>query len=218
MKTTKNNKKHDRDAAFAASKKDNATIRNPTTQPPAKPHFAEVFLKALPSLRKVVTRIMLSNQDTDDLLQEAFVRGLSASRRSDIHSLEDYLFVVARNLALKERTKQQNNLGNVLSELELELDTLESRAPSPEESVYNRNRFNAFIQAANTLPEQCQRAFLLKHVHGCSQKEIAKIMKITESTVEKHIAKGLRRCANELEKLDYLKQRKASTRALAAEV
>ena len=43
-------------------------------------------------------------------------------------------------------------------------------------------------------------------------------MKITESTVEKHIAKGLRRCANELEKLDYLKQRKASTRALAAEV
>lgn len=216
MKTTKNNKKHDRDAAFAASKKGQATVRNPTTQPPAKPHFAEVFLKALPSLRKVVTRIMLSNQDTDDLLQEAFVRGLSASRRSDIHSLEDYLFVVARNLALKERTKQQNNLGNVLSELEL--DTLESRAPSPEESVYNRNRFNAFIQAANTLPEQCQRAFLLKHVHGCSQKEIAKIMKITESTVEKHIAKGLRRCANELEKLDYLKQRKASTRALAAEV
>lgn len=186
-----------------------------TVSPATKPHFAEIFLKVLPSLRKAITRIMLSSQDTDDLLQEAFVRGLTASKRSEILSLEDYLFIVARNLALKEKAKQQNNLSSILSELEI--NSLESPQLSLEESVYNRNRFNAFIQAANTLPEQCQRAFLLKHVQGCSQKEIAKIMKITESTVEKHIAKGLRRCANELEQLGYLKQRKVALRECATE-
>jgi RNA polymerase sigma-70 factor (ECF subfamily) len=52
------------------------------------------------------------------------------------------------------------------------------------------------------LPLQCRRAFLLKKVYGLSQKEIAGYLGISESTVEKHVAKGLLHCATRIREID----------------
>ena len=41
---------------------------------------------------------------------------------------------------------------------------------------------------------QCRRAFVLKKVYGYSIKEIATELAISEKTVEKHIAQGIKRC------------------------
>jgi len=58
--------------------------------------------------------------------------------------------------------------------------------------------FRQFCEAVRQLPLQCRRAFVLKKVYGYSQKDIAKELKISESTVEKHVALGLRRCAGKI--------------------
>jgi len=42
------------------------------------------------------------------------------------------------------------------------------------------------------LPDKCRQAFVLRKVHGLSQRQIAASMGISESTVEKHIGKGVR--------------------------
>jgi DNA-directed RNA polymerase specialized sigma24 family protein len=59
------------------------------------------------------------------------------------------------------------------------------------------------------LPLQCRRAFLLKKAYGLSRKEIASYMGITESTVQKHVAKGVMLCA------EYLHALEASARDVA---
>lgn len=164
--------------------------------------YTETFLSLVPVLRRAISKILVSQQDTDDLIQEAFVRGMRAWQSREIHSLDDYLFIVTRNLALKEREKQNDQLSAIVDELSL--DEVTSGAPCPEHLTLSRARFSAFVGVVNQLPKQCQRAFLLKHMHGFSQKEIASEMGIAESTVEKHLAKGLKRCAAELEALDYL--------------
>ena len=41
-------------------------------------------------------------------------------------------------------------------------------------------------EAVRQLPEQCRRVFVLKKVYGYSQREIAKELSLSESTVEKH--------------------------------
>jgi RNA polymerase sigma-70 factor (ECF subfamily) len=55
----------------------------------------------------------------------------------------------------------------------------------------------------------------LKKVYGLSRKEIAAYLGITESTVQKHVAKGLLMCSEYLAKSGYpqsaLKQRRADT-------
>ncbi len=167
--------------------------------------YTETSLSLVPRLRRAISNILVSQQDTDDLIQEAFVRGMRAWQSREIHSLDDYLFIVTRNLALKEREKQSDQLSTIVDELSL--DEVTSNTPCPEHQMMSRARFNAFIAAVNQLPKQCQRAFLLRHMHGFSQKEIAREMGIAESTVEKHLAKGLKRCAAELEALDYLPYR-----------
>ena len=56
-----------------------------------------------------------------------------------------------------------------------------------------------FCRAVGGLPEQCRRAFILKKVYGLSQQEIADRLSISQSTVEKHIAKGLLMCREYME-------------------
>ena len=70
---------------------------------------------------------------------------------------------------------------------------------SPESELDSNQRFVTFCRAVGGLPEQCRRAFILKKVYGLSQQEIADRLGITQSTVEKHIAKGLMMCREYME-------------------
>jgi RNA polymerase sigma-70 factor (ECF subfamily) len=58
----------------------------------------------------------------------------------------------------------------------------------------SNDEFANFCQAVRLLPIQCRKVFVLKKVYGFSQKEIAKQLTLSESTVEKHIALGIKRC------------------------
>ena len=50
------------------------------------------------------------------------------------------------------------------------------------------------------LPVQCRRVFVLKKVYSYSQKEIAEELGISEKSVEKHMALGLQRCRDYMER------------------
>jgi RNA polymerase sigma-70 factor (ECF subfamily) len=62
------------------------------------------------------------------------------------------------------------------------------------DQVASNEEFSQFCEAVRKLPVQCRRAFVLKKVYGFSQREIATEMNLSESTVEKHIAEGIKRC------------------------
>jgi len=63
-----------------------------------------------------------------------------------------------------------------------------------ESEVDSQERFLHFCRAVRALPLQCRRAFILKKVYGLSQREIAAYLEISESTVEKHVARGTLDC------------------------
>jgi RNA polymerase sigma-70 factor (ECF subfamily) len=50
------------------------------------------------------------------------------------------------------------------------------------------------------LPPLCRRVFVLRKVYRLSHDEIAEVLGVSHSTIEKHVAKGLVRCR------DYLRQ------------
>jgi len=64
-----------------------------------------------------------------------------------------------------------------------------------------RRRFESFCTAVDSLPPMCRRAFVLRKVYKLSHSEIAEVLGVSPSTIEKHVAKGLRRCR------DYLRER-----------
>jgi len=64
---------------------------------------------------------------------------------------------------------------------------------SPETQLYYKIKMNLLVKAIKTLPPQCQKVFIMRKVHGFSQKKIASKLKISTSTVERHITIALSR-------------------------
>lgn len=129
-------------------------------------------------------------------MQEAFLRFFRASRRQTIRFPKAFLAKTATNLALNHIKNAHHartcNIEDYPSiEVSLTSDDLETQ-------LCGEERFTQFCRAVGQLPPQCRQVFLLKKVYGMSQREIAKELQISESTVEKHVAKGLLLCRNHM--------------------
>ena len=66
----------------------------------------------------------------------------------------------------------------------------------------------------NSLPPKCRDVFVLRWIHGLSQRAISEKLNIAVSTVEKHLAKGLRFCKEEMRE----RAKAAEAAAVAADV
>ena len=81
----------------------------------------------------------------------------------------------------------------------LNLDTAGDLAPEAFSSYADaRRRFESFCAAVDRLPPLCRRVFVLRKVYRLSHDEIAEVLGVSHSTIEKHVAKGLIRCRDYL--------------------
>ncbi|WP_165793851.1 RNA polymerase sigma factor [Hyphococcus luteus] len=140
----------------------------------------------------VLRRYSLRQVDLEDLSQETVLRALEAEKRTQIQEPKRFLVGIAKNVARAELERRAKITCDLLDDLDPE--TYVSDEPAIDDVVDARQRMQVFGKAVAMLPPQCQKAFLLKHVYGVSHKEIAEKLDIAVSTVEKHVALGLRRC------------------------
>ena len=71
-------------------------------------------------------------------------------------------------------------------------------SPSAYEQLGVRQELELLGRAIASLPERCREVLILRKLYGLPQKEIAARLGITENTVEKHAANGVRFCADYL--------------------
>lgn len=142
-------------------------------------------------LRKYLRRFYSNHQDIEDALQEGFLKSFEIEKKQQITSPSAYLFMTVKNFACRDLKKKSRFSVARIEDIDLHNLTIDRKAI--EESLESRQNLSIFCQAVDTLPEQCRKAFLLRKVYGFSQKEIAELMSISVSTVEKHLAKGLSR-------------------------
>ena len=148
-------------------------------------------------LKRYLSRMLRRPEDVEDIAQEAFVRVLEAGSKGEIHYRQAYLFRTARNLALNEMARKSHLLLEYVDDIP-ELDALVD-SHSPEDFVAGQQRFELFCHAVAMLPDQCRQVFVLRKVYGLSQQEVADRLGISISTTEKHLAKGMLRCAEQLQ-------------------
>lgn len=169
-------------------------------QQQGKSTLLAAFLQCRSYLTRVVGRIVQAPQ-IEDIIQETFLRSFEASARSEIRHPRAFLARTAVNLALNHVMKADNRTEE-LSEL-----TLAVSAETLEEEFDAQERFVLFCRAVQRLPLQCRRAFLLKKVYGLSRREVAQSLGVTESTAQKHIAKGTLMCAEYMQGRSSRKKR-----------
>lgn len=142
-------------------------------------------------IASVLRRYSLHQIDIADITQETILRALEAEKRTEIREPRRFLVGIAKNIARTELERRSKMTLELLDDYATE--TYVSDEPSIDSVVDGRHRMRVFWEAVSTLPTQCQKVFVLKHVYGASHREIAEKLDIAVSTVEKHVALGLRR-------------------------
>jgi RNA polymerase sigma-70 factor (ECF subfamily) len=163
-----------------------------------KSTVAETFLKYRAKLMRAVGSIVGAD-DIEDIVQEAFIKSYEAELKQEIQYERTYMLKTARNLALNHVAKAENKNKQQLDDMDIL--PYELVGHSLEKNVESKERFIHFCRATDTLSADVKRVFLLKKVYGMRQKEIAELVGLSESTVEKHVAKGLMMCSRYLAEL-----------------
>ncbi|WP_016955245.1 RNA polymerase sigma factor [Catenovulum agarivorans] len=151
-----------------------------------------LFISSRDLLTRVVSRIV-PPKEIEDIVQETYVRICQIDNAERIQSPRSFMLKTAKNLAfdyLKSANVKWMDGQDVLEVLELNADSTDQMF----EAAASKEEFADFCEAVRLLPLQSRKAFILKKVYGHSQKEIAQQLNISESTVEKHIATGMKKC------------------------
>jgi RNA polymerase sigma factor (sigma-70 family) len=141
------------------------------------------------SLSAWLRRRRLEPSEIDDVIQEAYAILASRERLDDLAHPKAYLFRIAHSLVVRDARRARIVPFEPVENLE---DLAEMVDPfSPERIAIAREELRRLASVIQSMPARVRTAFVMRRVQGLSQREIAECMDISESTVEKHIAKGL---------------------------
>lgn len=155
----------------------------------------EIFLSCKSLIARLVSRLVPPHE-IEDIVQETYVRVCRFHKRNAVSNHRALMFSTARNLAIDYLKRAEHRLAAPAEEAWIEeLGARDSPADPSYDQVASDEEFARFCEVVRQLPQQCRRVFVLKKVYGYSQREIAAELNLSESTVEKHIAKGMKHCA-----------------------
>lgn len=137
-----------------------------------------------------------SEAETDDLMQDLYLRAAAAPEGVNLRNPGAYLFKLASNLMI-DRLRQQRraavredawrNTHHVLSTNDDVADI-----PSAEAVVAGRQRLKLVLAALEALPSRTQQVFRMHKFDGESHAAIAERLGMSRSAVEKHMIEALR--------------------------
>lgn len=154
----------------------------------------KVFVSWRDRLARLVSKIVPPG-DIEDIVQETYVRACQYASETQVRTPRALMSRIAHNLALDHIKRADLRLVSYMGDMvDIEDDFVSPPMAEPDIQATSREEFALFCEAVRELPVQCRRVFVLKKVYGYSQKEIASALDISENTVEKHVAQGIKRC------------------------
>ena len=141
------------------------------------------------ALRAWLKRRNLGGLEIDDVIQETYTRLFQAESVAHIQDARNYAFQVAGSVVIDHLRRMK--VVPIVSVPGLEYLEVDSQEPSPERQVIDRDELSRLAEMIARLPGKIRDVFTLRRVHGLSQREVAAKLGLAESTVEKHMARGL---------------------------
>jgi RNA polymerase sigma factor (sigma-70 family) len=141
-------------------------------------------------------RIVKCPDTAEDLLQESYLILARTAADTTIDYPRGFLYRTASNLAfdhLRHHKVVQQHFENA------QLAT-QPQQESAETQLDQDQWHNLLYETIAELPPRCRDVFILHKLRGLSYREIAKMLDVSESAVEKHIIKGLLHCRQRLGK------------------
>lgn len=159
--------------------------------------FTTEFENMRPQLKSYILRMTASVQDTEDVVQDAWVKASSnlSSFRGD-SSLKTWVFSIASNLAIDKLRKQKRwpeNVTDICREAAMKEPThFQETLKIMETSEYAKFEIRehiafCFLCIAKSLPLEQHLCLLLKEIYDFKIKEVAAILQTTVPLVKYHL-------------------------------
>ena len=162
------------------------------------------------ALMRFLHRHWSHRDELPDLRQELYARIYEAAAKSRPAQPRAFLFTSARHLITDRLRRGKVVSIEPMGDFEPSLVLVDE--VSPERWCGGRQALRRLADAFDRLPDRCREVVWLRRVEELSQRDVASRLGISEKTVEKHIAKGMRLLA------DALFTGEADARAGAAKV
>lgn len=152
-------------------------------------------------------RFLLNREDAEDVAQDVFCEVFQSIRSFKGQcrlSTWIYRIAINRSLDYLRKVKRQKRGGNMRRvEWEDSRDELDfvTDGKQPDTIFDEQERLMVMRRAMQELPRKQQIAFVLRHVDGFSQKEIAAVLDMSEGAVESLISRAKAGLRKRLEKI-----------------
>lgn len=150
--------------------------------------FVEIYRRLEKPLFNVVYRWLWNEQESADVVQEAFLRAWRMRDRIDPTTCDPLIYKIALNLASNRRRTRK--LWRLFS-LDL-VDTASLAAPATEQALDRQQREAAVRAAVEALPEDLKRVVLLCAFSDMSYQQVAASLSIPPGTVGSRRNKALK--------------------------
>ena len=142
------------------------------------------------SLINRISKRAAPGEDPEDLLHDAYIKLHEKRAGAPVSNAHGYLVQTAVNLSI-DKWRRQNILPS--SGDPADAERVADPTPGPDEVFTHRVRLQRLRERLACLAPRTREIFLLHRVEGLKYREIAKRLGISDSAVEKHIAKALAR-------------------------
>ena len=141
----------------------------------------------LRALKRWLMRQGGSEQDADDVIQEAYLRMLQYLEKATVENERAFLYCAARNLLIDKVRKDKRGAESV--EIEEVQESICDPAPNHDEVLHAQQRLvDIWRRLYAKSPRMC--LMFLEQRMGATYEEIARHFQVSVSTVEKEIARA----------------------------
>lgn len=147
------------------------------------------------ALTSFFLRRVRDRPEAEDLTQQVFLRLMNALHRDDVQNIEAFLFTIASNLVRDHHRRRLRRSADTTVSVDADLigalskEIVEDR--SPERVLIGEETVAATLRSLDELGERTRDIFILFRLENMKQRDIAALYGISQSTVEKHVAKAV---------------------------
>jgi RNA polymerase sigma factor (sigma-70 family) len=175
---------------FESRKEDSVLIRRALTG--EQEAFRKLRLKYSTPIFKLISRMIRSREEVEDLTQEAFIKAFtSLASFNEEYSFSTWLYKIATNNAIDYIRKRKLQTFSINKPIESEESDYSFELPDtelePDQELIAAQRKRMLDDAMDSLPAKYRQVILMRHVDEKEYQEIAKTLKLPLGTVKAHI-------------------------------
>lgn len=154
--------------------------------------FAELYGRYERRAWRVARNLVPSDEDAQDLVQDAFMRVFKSLERFDFgHSFSTWLYRIVTNLAIDHLRKRRPTFSTAgADEDEAEPEIVDERVEDPSQPMLREETVGEVRACLDALAPHFQSALVLRELEGLPCTEIAEIVGATHVTVRWRLHRG----------------------------